>query len=179
MTEFLLVRHGEPDYERIRKWSNVDVARNYAPLTEVGVKQIENTIKELKKENADIIISSPFTRSLQGAGMMARELQLEFFVEPDLHEWELDKTHLVRTNREFKHLLRQRDLGKWNKKSKWESREEVCDRVFPVFERYLQYDKVIVSCHAVLMQMITGDTEPYEYGEVRRFVYEKEKTAKS
>lgn len=44
MTEFLLVRHGEPDYERIRKWSNVDVARNYAPLTEVGVKQIENTI---------------------------------------------------------------------------------------------------------------------------------------
>ena len=40
MTEFLMVRHGEPDYSKVNDWAKIAVAKNYAPLTEAGVIQI-------------------------------------------------------------------------------------------------------------------------------------------
>ncbi len=62
MTEFIMVRHGEPDYSVVEDWAGIAVAKNFAPLTEQGVSQIQETIEVLKEENAQIILSSPFTR---------------------------------------------------------------------------------------------------------------------
>lgn len=170
MTEFLLVRHGEPDYEAIKDFARIDVAKNFAPLTEAGVRQIYKSIELLKKEKADIIISSPYTRALQGAGIMARELELEMRVEPMLYEWQLDATQSVRNRFLIKRLVRQFNRKKWNSHCKWESSESVKERVLKVFDKYSEYDKVIVSCHAMMMGYTTGDMRAYEYGEIKRFV---------
>ena len=34
MTEFIMVRHGEPDYSVVDEWAGIAVAQNFAPLTE-------------------------------------------------------------------------------------------------------------------------------------------------
>lgn len=171
MTEFLMVRHGEPDYEALKDWAKIDVAKNFAPLTADGVAQIHKTIELLQKENADIIISSPFTRALQGAGIMARELGLEMRVEPMLYEWQLDATQSVRNRFRIKWLVKQFNKKKRTRHCRWESSESVKERVLKIFDKYLQYDKVIVSCCTVMMGYTTNDIRAYEYGEIKKFVY--------
>lgn len=58
------------------------VVTNFAPLTQKGVEQVYQVTKLLKDEHADIIISSPYTRALEGAAIMAKELDLPLKVEP-------------------------------------------------------------------------------------------------
>ena len=72
MTEFIMVRHGEPDYSLVENWARIAVAKNFAPLTEKGISQIHETIEVLREEKAQIILSSPFTRCMQGAIMMSK-----------------------------------------------------------------------------------------------------------
>ena len=172
MTEFIMVRHGEPDYEVVNGWAGIAVAKNFAPLTEKGVCQIQETIEILKQENAAVIISSPFTRCMQGACMMSKELQLDVIVENDLYEWQLDKTHSVRSKVREKILIWKFNHTKWNRFSKWENPNDVKKRVLQVFNKYLDYEKVIVSCHAMMIMYTLGDEKPTEYGKIRRIKYD-------
>ena len=50
MTEFIMVRHGEPDYSVVDEWAGIAVAKNFAPLTEKGISQIQETIEVLREE---------------------------------------------------------------------------------------------------------------------------------
>ena len=172
MTEFIMVRHGEPDYEVVNDWAGIAVAKNFAPLTETGVSQIQKTIDVLKKEKAAVIISSPFTRCMQGACMMAKELQLDVIVENELHEWQLDKTHSIRPGIREKFLVWKFNHLKWNRFSKWENPKAVKERVLKVFDKYLGYEKVVVSCHAMMIMYTLGDEKSMEYGQVRRIKYD-------
>lgn len=172
MTEFIMVRHGEPDYEVVEDWAGIAVAKNFAPLTEKGISQIQEAIETLKVENAEIIISSPFTRCMQGACMMAKELGLDVAVEHNLHEWQLDKTHSVRSKVREKYLVWKFNHTKWNRFSKWENPEAVKKRVLQVFAKYLTYNKVIVSCHAMMIMYTLGDQVPTQYGKIRRIMYD-------
>ena len=49
MTEFIMVRHGEPDYSLVENWARIAVAKNFAPLTDKGVSQIKETIEVLRE----------------------------------------------------------------------------------------------------------------------------------
>lgn len=49
MTEFIMVRHGEPDYSLVENWARIAVAKNFAPLTEKGISQIHETIEVLRE----------------------------------------------------------------------------------------------------------------------------------
>lgn len=172
MMEFILVRHGEPDYEVVNEWAGIAVAKNFAPLTEKGVCQIQETMEVLKQENASIILSSPFTRCMQGACMMAKELQLDVIVEHDLYEWQLDKTHSVRSKIREKFLVWKFNHTKWKRFAKWENPDDVKKRVLKVFDKYLDYEKVIVSCHAMMIMYTLGDGNPIQYGKIRRIRYD-------
>ena len=46
MALFYLIRHGEPDYESVSKLGFYGFGRSFAPLSERGVKQAEETAKE-------------------------------------------------------------------------------------------------------------------------------------
>lgn len=172
MTEFIMVRHGEPDYSVVDGWAGIAVAKNFAPLTERGVSQIQETIEALREETAQIILSSPFTRCMQGACMMSKELGLDVKVEHALYEWQLDKTHSVRARLREKLLLWQFNHRKWNRFRKWEHPDAVKERVLQVFDKYLAYDKVIVSCHAMMILYTLGDEKPTQYSQIRRIRYD-------
>ena len=53
MTEFIMVRHGEPDFVSLNDWAGIGVAKNFAPLTEKGICQIQDTIEILKQYNVN------------------------------------------------------------------------------------------------------------------------------
>lgn len=64
------------------------MGKNLAGLSENGKLQIRNSCKLLAKYDVDIIVSSPFTRTMQGAAIMSKLLNADVEVERDLHEWQ-------------------------------------------------------------------------------------------
>lgn len=170
MTMFYFVRHGEPDYESVGDWADIPFGRQFAGLTPAGEAQIMAAARSLKKAAPQILISSPYTRALQSACILARELDIPLRVERDLHEWDSDRTHTVRDQGELLRLCQEHDAcggiypdgdGK-----PWESTQLVRDRVLRVLEKCADYARVAVAGHAMMMQAVTGESRPYTYGEV-------------
>jgi broad specificity phosphatase PhoE len=91
LTTFYLVRHGEPNWALRDERNLIGAMRDYVPLTERGVQQAEELINSYPYlAQCDLILSSPYTRSLQTAAIMNRKLGLPLHVEFDLHEWTPD-----------------------------------------------------------------------------------------
>ena len=67
---------------------------NLSPLSFEGVKEIENTSKDKRLFEASIILSSPYTRAVQTAAILSKKLQIEIFIETDLHEWMANKNYI-------------------------------------------------------------------------------------
>lgn len=170
MAKFLFVRHGEPDYPSVGDWSGIAMCNNFAGLTEAGIGQIKKSCEELKKHKVDLIISSPFTRTLQGATIMARELNAEVVVEHNLHEWQADLTYSITDEEELASYSREYyELdGKYpeGETRLWETKEMVRKRVLECLEKYRDYECVVVSGHGMMTQAVVGEPIPVEYGQV-------------
>jgi len=170
MTTFLFVRHGEPDYDSVGEWKNILFGKEFAGLTELGKKQIEESAAKLLDKQVDIIISSPYTRTMQGAAIMARKLKVNVNVEKDLHEWESDLTHTITDNDELLALCKEHDrcngIYPDGELKKWESTDLVKKRVIECLSKYVKYKCVVVSGHAMMMQAVLGINKPIEYGEI-------------
>ena len=67
--KYFLIRHGEAE----NNTKNVLSSKKENPhhLTEVGKKQVREQVAELKKQNIDLIISSPFVRTTETAEIIA------------------------------------------------------------------------------------------------------------
>lgn len=100
MALFYLIRHGEPDYSQLLDAGFWGFGRAFAPLSDRGIRQAEIIADDAHLKTADIIISSPYTRALQTAGIISRKTGLNVNVELDLHEWIPDKTNKNRTAQE-------------------------------------------------------------------------------
>jgi broad specificity phosphatase PhoE len=152
--------------------------RDYVPLTQNGIHQAEQVIiKHPFLSECELILSSPFTRSLQTAAIINRTLGLPLHVEYDLNEWIPDKFQAKTfdeiqklTNDYFDHK------GCWppGEDRIWETKESVMHRTRNVFMRYLDKSKVLVACHgmmiAILMNYGPGEVElcsvhEYQLGE--------------
>ena len=62
--------------------------------------ELEETAKDARLLDADLIICSPYTRALQTAAIISREIDKEIVVEPELHEWIVDKTNSITSSEE-------------------------------------------------------------------------------
>lgn len=78
MTRIYFVRHAEPDrsvhYDRLR------------PLTEEGLRDSLEVTRVLKNKNVDVIISSPYKRSMDTIGDLAKTLGKEILTDDDFRE---------------------------------------------------------------------------------------------
>ena len=90
---FYLVRHGQTDYSMKNSRIYQGFGVNLAPLSQTGVRQIEETAKDVRLKGTQIILSSPYTRALQTAAILSKELGAPIVVETDLHEWLADKKY--------------------------------------------------------------------------------------
>lgn len=71
---FYLVRHGQTDYSMKNSRIYQGFGVNLAPLSETGVQQIEEMAKDVRLKGTEIILSSPYTRALQTAAILSKEL---------------------------------------------------------------------------------------------------------
>lgn len=124
MTQFILVRHANPDYTLAEKGG---YSKNIAPLSEDGIKQAVKLSKDSIFDNADVLISSPFTRAKQTAKYIVLEKNLPAYIENNLRR---SKFNLE--------MLKTRKLAK-------------C-----VLDKYLHHSKVIVVTHAEVILFLTG-----------------------
>lgn len=77
------------------------MGKNFAGLSENGKRQIRNSCELLAKYEVDIIVSSPFTRTMQGAAIMSNQLNADVEVGRDLHEWQADLTYSITDDKEL------------------------------------------------------------------------------
>ena len=169
---FYLVRHVEPDYSEINTKIYQDFGTHMCPLTAKGCAQIKATAKDLRLQNASIIVASPYGRALQTAAILSKELGIEIVVETDLHEWLANKNYVFEDVEVAKNNLKEFDdhHGSYpiGNERDWETIEMMKTRAIRVLEKYKNYEKVIVACHGRLMQAITGLHHP-SHGEIFEF----------
>ena len=80
------VRHGQTDWNLERKMQGGGTER---PLNETGIKQANETKKELEDVKYDIIIRSPMHRAKQTAEIINENKQVETIIDDRIREREL------------------------------------------------------------------------------------------
>lgn len=159
MAIIYLVRHGEADYSDMLEKGFYGFGRSFAPLSERGISQAEATAIDERLKSAELIVTSPYTRALQTAAIISREIGLKISVEVDLHEWEPDKTNQYTTSEEAFMLTREFNLYKGvypeGQQLRWETLEEVRKRMRKVADKYTDYNKVIFVGHGMAFRTLT------------------------
>jgi len=155
MTKLILIRHGEPDYSLVTERNFKGHGRDLAQLTPKGIEQAKAAAKDERLQGASIIVSSPYTRTLQTAAIIAKETALDISIELDIHEWLPDLTFNYVSDEEVKVAANECTFCKGNyndDEKKWEKLSTVAERSFKALEKYLNYDKIIVVTHGVVMR---------------------------
>lgn len=161
--EIVFVRHGIPDYSLSDERQMTQLEKDYAPLARKGIDIIHAVAEKIEPKQAEIIISSPYTRALQTAEIINRKLGLELFVEHDLREWRadlvggyVDLTERDRRWAEYRSALKN---GIELDNVPYENRAELKGRVERVLSRYSHFSKVIVVSHFNVFESLAGYQE--------------------
>ena len=172
MATFYLIRHGKPDYTYGDTHGFIGQGHDFAPLKQDRIKEVIETSKDVRLKNAQIVVASPYTRALQTASIISKETGLEIVVEPDIREWQPDLTYQYKNSDEmkgyYKEYIENNGIYPINEKRKWETKEQLKNRVMSVIEKYKEkYDTVIVVAHKMAFQSICdcGDMKPAEIFE--------------
>lgn len=161
--KLLLIRHGQPDYTEVGERGFVGHGRDLAKLSPLGISQAEAVSKDERLKDADVILSSPYTRALQTAAIISKNTGISIAVETDLIEWMPDLTFAYAGPEHFGEIEReiQRCRGERDDTCKycWESYSSLGQRAFLTVKKYLEYDKVIVVTHGMLMRQFVYQDE--------------------
>lgn len=159
MTRFYLVRHAEPMYEMIAERNLGKAQRDFVPLTSTGISQAEMVASDSRIQNVELIVSSPYTRSLQTASIISRSLDVPIQVEFDLYEWTPDLNgefhtyeELIQITNDFLACKGAYPDGEYRI---WETKDSVVNRTESVLERYRRHQEVIVVCHGMVISCLT------------------------
>ena len=175
MTTFYFIRHGKAEFSEANTKIYQGWGFNMITLSPVGIAQIKDAAKDTRLAGAELIIASPYGRTMHTAAILSKELQLDIAVETGLHEWcanteyqYLSDADASKNFDEFTHCM-----GNYpnNKVREWESAGKMRERVNTVLKKYQQYSKVIVVCHGTLMQYYLNIPHPGN-GEIHEFVWQ-------
>lgn len=176
MALFYLIRHGEPDYDAVVKLGFYGFGRSFAPLSENGLKQVEEAAGDSRLLDADMIICSPYTRALQTAAIISRKIDKEIIVEPELHEWIVDKTNSITSSEEVARLGKEfqdyKGVYPEGQEMRWESLASLRERIKRVADKYADYGKVIIVGHGMAFRVLKY-IENIAPGEIVECKYEK------
>ena len=161
--EVVFVRHGMPDYSLSDERKMSQLEKDYAPLHRGHIRELHAVAQEIQCKNAEIIISSPYTRALQTAEIINRKLGLEVFVEHDLREWraDLDGGYVdlqERDRRWYEYRASLKNNVEPNNVP-YESWLVLRNRAENVLSRYKHHSKVIVVSHFNVFESLAGYQE--------------------
>jgi len=169
MTTFILIRHGEPRYDEIVNKGIYGMAYNFGRLTDNGVVQAKRVANDQRLKESDIIISSPFTRSLQTAANIASHLGLDVIVEHDLHEWlpDLNPNRDIDGQQAFELYMQNQGQLVSSTGFNYETYDMIKKRIELVLLKYTHYKKVIVVSHGIAMSSVTHFDDVIEHCGIR------------
>ncbi|MEE3094714.1 MAG: phosphoglycerate mutase family protein, partial [Pseudomonadota bacterium] len=72
----ILMRHGESEFNVVYKKTRVDPGIRDPKLTDAGRKQVADAVRYLVDRPIERILTSPYTRALQTASIVAESLRL-------------------------------------------------------------------------------------------------------
>jgi len=175
MTTFYFIRHGQVDFSQENTKFYRGRGTHLLTLSELGIEQIKSAARDNRLNAAELIITSPFGRTLHSAAILSKELGLEIRIETDLHEWVSDTAEFSylpqdEAERRFQELFDNNGRHLAGKTPGWESADQMKQRVFAVLDKYKNYRCVIVCCHGVLMQYVLDIPHPAN-GQIEKFVY--------
>ena len=168
-----LMRHAETDWRRVNELRLRGAANDLAPLTPSGREQARAAAGRVE---VDVIVSSPMTRALETASIIAAELGIEVRVEFDLREWLPDETYSWTTSEEvlaaYDDMRRHDGVCPAEDLKHWEPLEAVRTRASEVLARLANStDSVLAVTHEVVIFALTGidntgfcHTRPYGTG---------------
>ena len=169
---FYLIRHGETDYSERNTKIYQGFGVNLSKLSKTGINQIKETSKDDRLKDVDIIISSPYTRALQTAAILSKELDIDIIIETDLFEWLANKKFIYEDDKiaEKSYEEYENNRGEYpnGKEMVWENASSIRERVLEVLNKYSSYKKVIVTCHGMMIQATTRGKHP-ACGEIIEF----------
>ena len=159
MQRIVFLRHSEPDYSFVRERNYIGHGVDLAQLTENGITIAENVSFDNRLDNAEIIVSSPYTRALQTAAIISKNRQLDIRIEVDLHEWMPDLSFQYSSKEES---LKASELCSEYKgvcpndsEIKFENLIAVFNRAKNALLRYRKYKKIIVVTHCIVMRQFS------------------------
>lgn len=163
--QLFLIRHGQPDYAAVTTRHFIGHGRDLAQLSQLGQQQAEIVAQDSRLQDAEIILSSPYTRALQTAAIISRHTGIPIAVETDLMEWMPDLTFTYTGPAHFGEIDQElrNHQGVWNPscKFRWESLPDLGERAFGAVKRYLDRKKVIAVTHGmVIRQFVYMDEVP-------------------
>ena len=97
-----MIRHRKTDYTYGDEHGFIGQGYDFVPLKVNKIKDVINTSKDDRSKETEIIISSPYTRVLQTASIISKEIGLDIIVEPDIREWQPDLTYQYKDAEETK-----------------------------------------------------------------------------
>ena len=156
-----MIRHGVPDYSYIDEHNFIGHGNDLAPLDDNYIDDVLKTSKEDRLKNAELIISSPYTRALQTAAIISKEVNLDIKVELDLREWEPDLTYQYKGDN-IRNISKDYymcdGIKPTDRKVNWESKEELKKRIEKVIYKYKdKYECIIFVFHQTAIQSIIGN----------------------
>lgn len=169
---FYFVRHGKTDYSQRNTKVYQGFGVNLARLSEKGVEQIRETARDPRLRGTKLILSSPYTRAVQTAAILSKALGAEIVIETDLHEWLANKDFIYENDAVAERAYAEYEA--WGghypsgEKKQWEDADAIRVRVLRVLEKYAHDSQVIVACHGMMIQAVTGKEHP-ECGEIVPF----------
>lgn len=174
--KIFFIRHGEPNYEKV---ADLSLVSYLGELSFEGITQAEGLLERCPElSTAGVILSSPFTRSLQTAAILSRRTGIRLIVEPALHEWLADKSHLMTLNEDYgkaayHEFLEKNGIRDDKCRFNWESAESVANRAFTLFKHYhdLKYDKIVVVAHAMLIRTFGYSKQKFPYCSVYEYEF--------
>ena len=173
MSKYYFIRHGEADFSEANTKIYQGWGFNMQPLSKKGIEQIKEAAKDERIQNAQIIVSSPYGRTMHTASILAKELGLDVVVESELHEWVADEEYKYLSDEDamnsFEEFSKNRGIKNENRRYAWETADSIAKRTKAVLKKYKDYDEVIIVCHGTVMQYFLGIDHP-ENGQIEEYV---------
>ena len=168
-TKFIFIRHGEPRYDEVMRRGYVGMGFELGRLSEKGELQSEKRANDPVLKDADVIISSPYTRALQTAAIISRITGIKLTVENDLHEWMPDTKFIYNyeVKDSFNEYMSSRGILSSSHQTRFEPYENLKKRVETVLDQYKHYKKVIVVCHGIVISTMTHFSDVIEHCGIR------------
>lgn len=163
--KLILIRHAEPDYSDVLDRNFIGQGLDFGHLSETGIRQAEAVSTNPRLSGAQVIFSSPYTRTLQTSAILSKNTCLPIKVLTDLCEWIPDLTFragVAERGEALQEMKKYHGIHTEECKYQWESLSTLGKRVFDCLLPYNDlFDKVIVVAHSLVIRQFRNEPIPH------------------